>query len=451
MDSPEILKNILRRERKARKAAEAIIEQKSLELYLSNKNLQELNNSLEEKIIERTWEIQKSKEALKVEKEKAEEATRAKSEFLSNMSHEIRTPLNAIVGLTELIIQDGEDPKSVEFASTIRYSANNLMHIINEILDFSSIEAGKISFEKTEFNLEELLKSVENIFQFQAKEKKLDFFLEADKRIPKYLIGDPTRLNQIIVNLVGNAFKFTSQGFIRIYFKLIESNGFECSLVGSVEDTGIGIPQSRLQSIFRSFEQADNSTKRLYGGTGLGLTITQKLVELQGGKIWVESELDKGSRFKFEMPFQIAQKSIKTEKESKKKIDYSALQNYTILVVEDVKVNRLLMEQVFKRIGLEVDFAVNGKESIETLSKKNYDIVLMDIHMPVMDGKEAVQIIRDENSPVLNHDVPVVALSADAFEETRKEVLELGMDGFLTKPVEIEKLYETLYAILVDE
>ncbi|MEM7368406.1 MAG: ATP-binding protein [Bacteroidota bacterium] len=449
MDSPEILKNIIRRERKARKMAEQWLEKKSLELYLANEQLKGMNESLEEKILARTKEIEASKEALLVEKDKAEAATRAKSEFLSNMSHEIRTPLNAIMGLTDLILQDSRDDVAVEYSSSIKYSAENLLHIINEILDFSKIEAGKITFEEIDFDLGKVCKGLEDTFRHKAEEKSLVFVIEQDRRIPQIVNGDPVKLNQILINLIGNAFKFTDEGFVRVSLKWEKQEGKHFDLLVRVEDSGIGIPKAKQGDIFQTFTQANNSTTRLYGGTGLGLAITRKLVELQRGKIWLESEEGVGTSFSFRIPMREGI-PIETKEIANNKRKEASLKDLKVLVVEDIAVNRFLMKQILKRKQIRGDFAVNGREAIEILSEQTYDLVLMDLHMPEIDGWKATEIIRSQDSPVLNHEVPIIALTADAFEETKSKVLKAGMDGFLPKPVDIHQLYDTLIDLFAD-
>ncbi|MEL7532343.1 MAG: ATP-binding protein [Bacteroidota bacterium] len=444
MDSPEVLKNILRRERKARKAAEAIMEEKSLELYLTNQKLTQLNESLEDKILARTEEIERSRKALELAKEKAEAATIAKSQFLSNMSHEIRTPLNAIMGMIELIREDSKDELAKDHASSIKYSAENLLKIINEILDFSKIEAGKLTLEKIAFRLDRLLDGLKDIFQHKADDKNLKFVIDCKPEVPLNLIGDQVKLNQILVNLLGNAFKFTEKGEIRLKVRAEQQAEKSYLLKIDVIDSGIGIPQSKQARIFESFTQANNSTTRLYGGTGLGLAITKSLVELQGGKISIQSEMNAGTCFTIELPFEVSEE-IKLEKKRKSHgHEQIKLKEIKVLVVEDIAVNRVFMKHVFRRKNIPVEFAVNGKEAISKLSKQTFDIVFMDLHMPVMDGWEATRIIRALDSPVMDHHVPIIALSADAFEETQSEVKALGMDGFITKPVDIHVLYDTL-------
>ncbi|MFK7923312.1 MAG: ATP-binding protein [Bacteroidia bacterium] len=444
MDSPEVFKNIIARERKARKAAEAIIEEKSLELYLANQKLIQLNESLEDKILARTEEIERSRQELKIAKERAESATIAKTQFLSNMSHEIRTPLNAIMGMIGLIIEDSKDELAQNHANSIKYSAENLLKIINEILDLSKIEAGKLTFEKIAFRLDSLIDSLKDIFQHKANDKNIDLLVEFTPETPLSLFGDQVKLNQILVNLVGNAFKFTEKGEVKIRIHARDIKAKKCILCVEVSDTGIGIPKSKQSRIFESFSQANNSTTRLYGGTGLGLAITKNLVELQNGTISLESEMGVGTSFTIELPIEIAEVSDINPKKTKRSHNYEVLKGIKVLVVEDIAVNRLFMKHVFRRKNIPVEFAINGKEAISILAKKSFDIVFMDLHMPIMDGWEATRIIRSADSPVLDNHVPIIALSADAFKETQSEVNALGMDGFITKPVNIHILYDTL-------
>ena len=423
MDSIDSLKNIIRRERKARKAVEDIIEQKSRELYDLNSNLI-------------------------VEKERAEAATKAKSEFLSNMSHEMRTPLNAIIGLSKIILQDKNPENLEEYAATIQFSATNLLQIVNQILDFSQLEDQKATFEHILFEPKDILLSIYQFFEGQVKEKNITFKLNIEEHLPKKLWGDPSKLNQILANLVSNAIRFTSEGHISIYATLTEEKDNICRLLFSVEDSGSGIPKANLESIFNSFEQVDNSSSRLHGGTGIGLTITKKLVELQGGKIWVESNEGVGSRFFFELPFEINTDDKAENISELISIEDNILEKIRVLVVEDIRVNQFMMKQILQRKSIYAEFASNGQEALDLLMTNTYDVVLMDLHMPVMDGKQATRHIRDPKSPVLDPAIPIIACTADTFEETKKEVFEIGMNGFLTKPIDIEMLYQTLYMVM---
>ncbi|MDX2285229.1 MAG: ATP-binding protein [Bacteroidia bacterium] len=445
MDSPDSLKRILQRERAARKAAEEIMEAKSLELYQKHQELIQLNESLEEKICERTAEIEAFSRELVRAKDKAEAADRAKSDFLSNMSHEIRTPLNAIVGLTELILRDSADPQAREFARSIKFSADNLLVIINEVLDFSKIEAGKLTFESVPFRLSEVLESLMQTYRVKAEEKSLELRALIHPDTPDFLQGDPVKLGQVLINLLGNAIKFTHQGFVRLHVQARAREADRCRLRICVEDSGIGIPQDRLDAIFESFSQASTSTARMYGGTGLGLTITRRIIELQGGAMEVESRIGEGSRFTFELPCLLA--APESLPLAAPKQEPGQLGHLRVLLVEDIPMNQMLMRQVLRRKQIQADIASNGLEALDFLAANDYDVVLMDLHMPVMDGREATRIIRDPGSPVRRHDVPIIALTADAFQDTRSEVEALGMNDFLTKPLNMDELYAKLHLL----
>ncbi|TAE50309.1 MAG: response regulator [Bacteroidetes bacterium] len=447
MDQLDSLKRILQRERAARKAAEEVIEKKSLELYLANQELMKLNESLEERIRERTAEIEASRQELILAKNKAEAADRSKSEFLSNMSHEIRTPLNAVIGLTELIVRDSQDATALEYARSIQYSAENLLVIINEILDFSKIESGKLTFERINFPLAQVVESLMTTYRPKAESKNLSFRAIVDPEVPEYLMGDPVKLSQILINLVGNALKFTASGHVHLSISLREKADDHTQVWIRVEDTGIGIPADKLSRIFESFEQANSSTSREFGGTGLGLAITRRLVELQGGKIWVESEPGKGSCFQFVMPFDIGDKALANAPAAVAEHPETDLSRMRILLVEDLAMNQFLMKQVFRRKNITADIASNGREALDKLRLQTYDVVLMDLHMPVMDGREATRIIRQPGSGILDPEVFIIALTADAFQETRREVMEMGMNDFLSKPIRMDELYGKLYEV----
>ncbi len=369
-------------------------------------------------------------------------SAKAKTEFLSNMSHEIRTPMNAIMGLTDLLLDEKIfTGTALENLKSIRYSADNLLVIINDILDFSKIEAGKITFENIDFDIRQRMNELHKTFDYRSKEKGLDFTVTIDEKIPAILKGDPYRLNQILFNLVGNALKFTSKGSITVTVNLIETEDNKSKVQFTVTDTGIGIPEHKQSKIFESFTQAYTDTTRKFGGTGLGLAITKNLTLLQNGNITIKSKVGEGTTFGVELPFEISTLSkIEDEKANDEVYDLS---KFKILVVEDNVMNQFVAKQFFKKWNTEVLIANNGLEAIETLSQRDdIDLVLMDLQMPEMSGFEAAQLVRSPNTPVKNREVPIIALSADAFLETRNKVLEAGMNDFVTKPFKPDELYQ---------
>jgi len=441
MDIQEILKKSLERERLSRKQAESIIEQKSLELYYINKELKELNENLEQRILERTQEIQDSKVKLQAAKNLAEKATQAKSSFLSTMSHEIRTPLNGIIGLTEMTIKLNEDQKLSELLSNIKLSGDNLLGIINDILDFSKIEAGKLSFEAIVFSLSQLFNLLHKTFETRAHRKSIQLKFELDPTIPSLLFGDRIKLNQVLTNLIGNAIKFTDTGSITTLATLIDSSDNQVIIRFSVKDTGIGIPDDRIRDVFSAFTQSGADTTRKYGGTGLGLTISKEIVELQKGKIWVESSAGKGSDFIFELPMKLPdqQQLAKFESTSSKE-DFCSFSQQTILLVEDNKINQFVAATALRNWNLQVEIANNGLEALDYLRQRNFDLILMDLQMPEMNGFEATKRIREGSISKRTCETPIIALTADAFTETRDKVYESGMNGFASKPINLLEL-----------
>lgn len=371
-------------------------------------------------------------------------AAATKSEFLSNMSHEIRTPMNAIIGLTELLLEEPFEGTVLENIKSIKYSADNLLVIINDILDFSKIEAGKVTFENIDFDLRHRMAELRKTFDHRTKEKGIGFEIEIDKNIPSVIKGDPYRLNQVLFNLVGNAIKFTSEGFIKVSANLVNTKENTLTLRFSVQDTGIGIPENAQAKIFESFTQANTDTTRKYGGTGLGLAITKNLVQLQGGELSLSSSVGEGTTFFATINYQVGN-ALNLEEKKKKEDEPADLSKLNILLVEDNLMNQFVAKQFFKKWKNELIIANHGAEAISILIERDdIDLVLMDLQMPEMSGFQAAEIIRGQNSVVKNPAIPIIALSADAFLETRRKVIEAGMNDYVTKPFNPEELYSKI-------
>ncbi|MEM7509470.1 MAG: ATP-binding protein [Bacteroidota bacterium] len=436
MSTEDSLKRIIKRERQARKAAESVIEQKALELYHLNQNLVNLNGSLEEKIIERTREIEESKEELISAMEAAESATKAKSEFLSNMSHELRTPMNAVVGITNLLLSGEPRTDQQEYLKTLLASAEQLLGLINDILDFSKIETGAITFESIDFNLVQLLDDVERVMKFKAEEKELALSFSVDKQTPTWLKGDYFRLKQVFINLIGNAVKFTDKGGIKVLAspEFPEASDDPISIKFQVIDTGVGIAKDKLGTIFEQFSQENESITRKFGGTGLGLSITQQLIVLQEGKIWVESELGKGSTFLFTLPFVKGKPKESEKKEAIKESGIAdTLKGLRVLVAEDNKINRFVISKFMDTWQIDYELAENGKIAVEKISDGVFDLVLMDLQMPEMDGLEATRQIRSIREPYFQK-LPIIALTASVVQDVKEQAINAGMNDFATKP-----------------
>jgi signal transduction histidine kinase/CheY-like chemotaxis protein len=359
-------------------------------------------------------------------------AKKNQSVFLSNMSHEIRTPMNGILGMTRLLQKTSLSKEQEKYGGAIFTSANNLMVIINEILDFSKIEAGKLTLESVPFGINEKVNVWNETLKISAKVKKVGFKINVDKEVPGYLVGDSVRLNQIIYNLGGNAIKFTKKGNVVINIHVKEKTNNDVLLQIDVIDDGIGIPASKFDSIFRSFSQANESTTREFGGTGLGLTITKQLIELQNGKIWINSKEGVGSTFSFTLPYKITTE-IKDKKQdiknNEKKLT-EKLGELMVLLVEDNEINQLLAITIIEKWGFKVDLAENGIEAIEKVKENKYDIILMDINMPKMSGYEASQEIRGK----LENKTPIIALTASAKKSENKKCYDVGMNDIVSKP-----------------
>lgn len=379
----------------------------------------------------------------------AQKATSAKSEFLSKISHEIRTPLNAIIGLTNILLADEHSEKQAHYFQSMKYSADSLLGIINEVLDFSKIEAGKITFESIPFNFRHLLYGVHRTFEFRANELGLDLKLKVDDAIPRIVEGDRVKLNQIFLNLVGNALKFTTAGFIKIEAKVISKSNSQLKIRFCVADSGIGISPQKLNTVFESFTQEGDDTTRKYGGTGLGLTITRKFIEGQGGQIWVESEPDKGSQFYFELDFKLSKEDIEQNKEKGQWTrDLSVVKDKRILVAEDNLMNQLVLQKMLEKWSPVLEFANNGAIALEKLKKEDYDLIFLDVQMPIKDGISTVEEFRVFEHESQRELTPVVALTADAFAESKQKVMEAGMNDFLAKPIEMSELRRVLARFL---
>ena len=372
----------------------------------------------------------------------AENAVKAKQQFLSNMSHEIRTPMNAIIGFTKVVLKTDLTLKQKEYLDAIKMSGDALIVLINDILDLAKVDSGKMTFEKTPFKLNSSVSAMLHLFEPKIQEKNLILIKEYDPQIPQVLIGDPVRLHQIILNLVSNAVKFTSKGKITVSVNLIHEDVDTVIIEFAVTDTGIGIPEDRIGKIFENFQQASSRTSRLYGGTGLGLAIVKQLIEPQGGTIRVRSVVGKGSTFSFTLSFQ------KTNSDAEMGNEIIALdteiKNIKILVVEDIPLNQLLMKTLLDDFGFERDIAENGKIAIEKLKDKEYDVILMDLQMPEMNGFETTEYIRN----TLKSKIPIIALTADVTTVDLAKCKAVGMNDYLAKPVDDRLLYSKIIGLL---
>jgi PAS domain S-box-containing protein len=382
-------------------------------------------------------------EELRRAKEFAESANVAKSRFLANMSHEIRTPLNGILGLSEIMLGEEVDETHRNYLEIIRTSGKNLTQLINDILDFSKIESGKLNLEKIPFNFTEVMRSNLHPYKFLAEQKGLTLNYSIDNTIPKVIIGDPTRISQIIINLVGNAIKFTDEGTIDIVFSTVRSDGHEIVIQGIVKDSGIGIPKEKEGLIFQSFTQADDSVTRKYGGTGLGLSIVKSLLQQMEGDITVQSPVDatlkRGTAFTFTLKLSLPTPQVKTPAVADNGIQLSFNRPMRILVVDDNKVNLLVARKMLRKLGADVTTAENGYQAIDMVKANDYDLVFMDIQMPEIDGYDTTSEIRK-----MAYTKPIVALSANAYSDHIQNSINAGMNGHLQKPFNEKQIFETV-------
>lgn len=418
----------VQRERNARKQAEKLLENKSLELHQKNQSLEKLAQDLEQRVAERTLELE-------AEKNHALGLSKIKSDFVATMSHEIRTPLNGIIGVLNLLKSEiPADSEADNLLQVAQHSSKTLLFIINDILDFSKIESGKMQLEHTPFNLKETLQNLLHPFENQLRDQPVDLLFEYDAQIHPTILGDPYRLTQVLNNFLSNAFKFTSKGHIALKVFLEGDN-----LHFEVHDTGIGISQAQQDRLFKEFSQVDTSITRKYGGTGLGLVITQKIVELMGGAVGFWSKEHHGSCFYIQIPYQQASEQLpETATTSEQLAQSSCLE---VLLVDDNDVNLLIGEKILTRLGHQVTCAKDGFAAIDIVNAATnaYDVIFMDIQMPELNGFDTTKILRSQNTLT-----PIIALTANTSQEDKQQAQQAGMDGFLSKPFQIEQLQNLL-------
>ncbi|HXP48896.1 MAG TPA: ATP-binding protein, partial [Bacteroidia bacterium] len=400
-------------------------------------------------IIRDVTEKKQNAEQLRREKERAETAEIARrigEQFLANMSHEIRTPMNAIVGFTDIMLKTPLTPEQNQYLEAIKMSGDNLLVIINDILDFSRIRSGKIPIENRGFKLSQIVAICVDMMLPKATEKGIKLSAHIDKTIPDELIGDSTRLNQVLINLTANAIKFTTKGEVTMNVKLLSEVKDDIEIEVAVKDTGIGIPKDKLTTIFDAFTQANNDTARRFGGTGLGLSIVKQLAELQGGSVAVSSEEGKGSCFYFRIKYKKSKVALTNapinKEENKKKI-----KKLHILLVEDNAMNQLLAKKVLTDWGWSIDVVENGIEAIEKLRSNEFDVILMDIQMPEMDGYEATRQIRN-NFPMPKCNTPIMAMTAHVMQSEEERCYNAGMNGYISKPFDTHTLYTKIANVL---
>jgi CheY-like chemotaxis protein/two-component sensor histidine kinase len=378
-------------------------------------------------------------------KEKAEKASLAKAQFLSTITHELRTPLYAVTGLTHLLMEEEPLEHQKEHLNSLKFSGEYLLSLINNILDLNKLEANKVEIEKTSFSLKKRINDVLIALNKSADDRKNKLHLEFDDTIPDKLIGDPIKLSQVLINLIGNSVKFTQHGDVFVRVNKISENEGKVSLHFEIEDNGVGISKKKQKSIFETFSQASLQINRKFGGTGLGLSIVKSLLELMGSKIQLESQIGKGSKFWFNLNLEISEELNQESSEKKviSPIEYAALENKRVLIVEDNKINQMITKKILEKNKMNCMVADNGIDAIEIVKQNTFDVILMDIHMPGISGIEATQRIRE-----YDNDLPIIALTAVTIDENLDEFYRAGFNEIIPKPFKTEEFFEKIYRTL---